>query len=492
MNKRRKDALDLINFISKSKNLDIEIIISFLLNSIQRIINSQLDPDAKLTLEIINNHLVLTNCNKLVIPDSEEYFADSKVVDIHLSEAQKINPDVKIGDYISAPISFDDFTRSTYSKIEHSFRIEIVNWERKRVYEKYELLIGQTVEAKLEEDFGDKGATFTLEDGTLCYMPSKYKNKAIDLSEKKYHNLTIEEVYENSKNFQVLVSNNSPNKVRELLKNEIPEIENGDIQIVSISRIKGERSKISFRKNPKYEGEIDVLGSVIGPNGSRINNVCELIGEKIDIILYSDNIIEYITNALNPAKVISVNKKPVGNGFLVVVPDVHNTLAIGKRGSNVKLTVELIRVNIDICSYTYAIENNIPIHWNGNITKDELPKLEENVNAINSSYARRNPSRNKNTRNSSGFFVDINEFEKEIAEYNSEISSYEPIDYSSFNYRNSENKKELEKENTEKENKNFMKNEINGFNENFKFDKDIAGDIDLNNYDFSDFDEEDF
>ena len=514
MQRRKQDTLELINFISKSKNLDKEIIISFLLNSITRIIHSQLDPEAQISLEVVDNQLILTNHNKLVIPDEEDYVVDSKVVDIHLSEAQKINPDVKVNDHISSQILFDDFSRSTYSKIEHSFRIEILNWEKRRIYEKYQPLIGTTVEAKLEDDFGGRGAgaTFILEDGTHCYMPAKYQNKAINLSDKKYHNLTIEEVYENSKNFQVLVSNDSPQQIRELLKNEIPEIAEGIIQIVGISRIKGERAKISFRQNPKFEGEIDVLGSIIGPESSRINRIHELSDEKIDVILYSDNVMQYITNALSPARIVSIVKKPVNNGFLVVVPNNHNTLAIGRKGLNVKLAVELISVNIDICSYSYAIEHKIPINWNGNIKDEaELAAIEAAAAENNQEGRRQRQPRKQKQQGKSGFFMGLDEFEKEIAEYNSEISSYEPLSFSntgqiSVNEFEQAINQELEQVNEEIQNSNSstsqeevaaptkdVKKDQNlrkANNANFKFDKDIAGDIDFSDYDFSDFDDD--
>lgn len=487
---RRKEILDLINFLSTSKNIERSVILDFLKNSIQRIINSQLDPDCEIKLLIDGDQLILINLNKLVIEDEEEYKGDSKVVDIHLSEAKEINPNAKVGDTIESKISFDDFSRSLYSKIEQSFRKEIINWEKRRIYEKYLPLLGTTVEAKLEEDFGGKGATFLLEDGTLCYMPTKYQNPSINLNNKKYHNVIIEEVYENSKSYQVLVSNDSPNKVREILKREIPEIESGDIQIVGISRIKGERSKISFRKNPKYEGELDVIGCVVGQNGERIERVCNEIGEKIDVVLYSDNIFEYIANSLSPAKIVSINKKAGTNDYLVVVPNRHNTVAIGKKGSNVKLTVELIRVNIDICSYSYAIENNIPINWNGNIAnKEELDKIDEgyNISKMSSSTNKRVP----NNRNWKGGISSLDDFAKEIEEYNSEIRSYSPVDYSSFNFESSKNESNND-DFIEQKSKQVDTNEIKNVNKNFKFDKEIAGDIDLDDYDFSDFDDDDF
>ena len=149
----KKNILELINFVSRTKNIDRKIIIDFLRNSIQRIVNSQLDPDAEITLEIKDDELILTNLKKMVISDDEEYKNDSEIVDIHLSKAQEIDPNAKIGDTIAAQISFDNFSRSLYSKIEQSFRIEIINWEKRRIYEKYQPLIGTVVEAKLEEDF---------------------------------------------------------------------------------------------------------------------------------------------------------------------------------------------------------------------------------------------------------------------------------------------------------------------------------------------------
>ena len=101
LKKRKDDVLELINFISKSKNLDIEVIIKFLENSITRIIHKYLDPGAEISLKVTDNQLVLTNHNKLVIPDEEEYGTDSKVVDIHLSEAQKIDPNIKVDQTLS-------------------------------------------------------------------------------------------------------------------------------------------------------------------------------------------------------------------------------------------------------------------------------------------------------------------------------------------------------------------------------------------------------
>jgi N utilization substance protein A len=361
--KNQTNPLELIKFISQSKEMDINDIVQFLLNAIERIVHSQLDPDAELTLSINEdeNRLVLINKSKVVIEDSENYEKESNLIDIKLAEALLLDPTVRVGDSIASEIKFDDFSRTTFSKIEQSFKLEILNLEKTKIYNKYFPLIGEQVDAKLEEENG-KTATFVLEDGTHCLMPMKFRNMSINLSNSDYHKVFIEEVYENSRDYQVLVSNSSSSRIKEVLKVEIPEVENGNIQIVSISRIPGVRAKIAFRKNPDFDGDMDIIGSIIGQGGQRINAVSEKIGgEKIDVIQYSDDLNEYISNAMSPAKVISINLKPNGKDYLIIVPNKHNTIAIGKQGINVKLTVELTKTNIDIISIADAQERNIQI-----------------------------------------------------------------------------------------------------------------------------------
>jgi len=132
MSNNQTNPLELIRFISKSKEMDINDIIKFLLNSIERIVHSQLDPDAKLTLTINEeeNRLILFNQSKVVIRDDEEYMKESNLIDIKLNEALLIDPTVKVGDIISSEIKFDDFSRTTFSKIEQSFKLEILNLEK--------------------------------------------------------------------------------------------------------------------------------------------------------------------------------------------------------------------------------------------------------------------------------------------------------------------------------------------------------------------------
>ncbi|MGL4251989.1 MAG: NusA N-terminal domain-containing protein [Metamycoplasmataceae bacterium] len=506
--KNQTNPLELIKFISKSKEMDINDIVNFLLKAIERIIHSQLDPDAQLTLSINEdeNRLVLINKSKIVIPNEENYEKESNLIDIRLEEALLIDPTVKVGDTIASEIKFDDFSRTTFSKIEQSFKLEILNLEKSKIYNKYFPLIGQQVDAKLE-DANDKTATFVLEDGTHCLMPLKFRNLSIDLSKSDYHKVFIEEVYENSRDYQVLVSNSSSSRIREVLKVEIPEIDNETIQIVAISRVPGVRAKIAFRKNPNFNGDIDIVGSIIGQGGQRINAVSEKIGgEKIDVILYSENFNEYLSNAMSPAKVVSINLKPNGKDYLIVVPNKHNTIAIGKQGINVKLTVELTKVNIDIISLSDAKERNIEILWNGNVDQQQVEQIEAHEGQRSFQFDRRNsaPRHNNNAggRHNSPY-LNMDEFDKELASYKTEINEFSSGEFAFgefksnyFDYKNPGNdSKDMNFDNMKNsiqdvESKKPSKNEIKDIEKSFQFDSDLADDINFDDYDFSDFDEE--
>ncbi|MGL5732527.1 MAG: NusA N-terminal domain-containing protein, partial [Metamycoplasmataceae bacterium] len=483
--------------------------VNFLLKSIERIIHSQFDPDAQLTLSINEeeNRLVLINKSKIVIPNEEHYEKESNLIDIRLEEALLIDPTVKVGDTIASEIKFDDFSRTTFSKIEQSFKMEILNLEKSKIYNKYFPLIGQQVDAKLEDENG-KTATFVLEDGTHCLMPMKFRNMNIDLSKSDYHKVFIEEVYENSRDYQVLVSNSSSSRIREVLKVEIPEIDNGTIQIVAISRVPGVRAKIAFRKNPDFTGDIDIVGSIIGQGGQRINAVSEKIGgEKIDVILYSDDFNEYLSNAMSPAKVVSINLKPNGKDYLIVVPNKHNTIAIGKQGINVKLTVELTKANIDIISLSDAKDRDMEILWNGNVDQSQVEQIEAHEGQRSFQFDRRNNGPRHNNNNNGGRYnsphLNMDEFDKELASYKTEINEFSSGEFSFgefkpnyFDYKNDNNdSRDLNFDNMKNsiqdaESKKPSKREIKDIEKSFQFDSDLATDINFDDYDFSDFDEE--
>lgn len=151
---------------------------------------------------------------------------------------------------------------------------------------------------------------------------------------------------------QVLVSRSSSGLVRRLFENEVPEIRQGIVEIKSIAREPGQRTKIAIYSEDK---SIDAVGACVGPKGTRVNAIVEeLRGEKIDIILWSENPLEYIAKALSPAKVLKVSANEGEQVARVVVPDDKLSLAIGKNGQNARLAVRLTGWKIDIKSESVA------------------------------------------------------------------------------------------------------------------------------------------
>lgn len=153
---------------------------------------------------------------------------------------------------------------------------------------------------------------------------------------------------------QVIVSRTHPGLLRRLLEEEVPEIADGIVELKSVAREPGSRSKISvFTK----EKDLDAVGACVGPRGIRIQNIVnELGGEKIDVVQYSENPAEYVANALSPSKVVEANANETEKICKVVVPDYQLSLAIGKEGQNARLAAKLTNWKIDIKSESQAAE----------------------------------------------------------------------------------------------------------------------------------------
>jgi N utilization substance protein A len=164
--------------------------------------------------------------------------------------------------------------------------------------------------------------------------------------------LYVVEVKKSQKGFRIVVSRTHPDLVKRLFEREVTEIAEGVVEIRSISREAGSRSKIAVWSNDE---NVDAVGSCVGMNGARVNAIVDdLYGEKIDIIEWDPDPAVFIEHALSPSKVVSVTLGPDGRSALVVVPDYQLSLAIGKEGQNARLAAKLTKFKIDIKSETQA------------------------------------------------------------------------------------------------------------------------------------------
>ncbi|MDQ0299171.1 N utilization substance protein A [Salibacterium salarium] len=185
----------------------------------------------------------------------------------------------------------------------------------------------------------------------------------------------ITKVEKTTKGPQILISRSHPGLLKRLFELEVPEIHDGTVEVLSVAREAGDRSKISvYAEDP----EVDPVGSCVGPKGQRVQTIVnELKGEKIDIVPFSEDVFEYVSNALSPSKVLDVQVNEEDKSTLVIVPDYQLSLAIGKRGQNARLAAKLTGWKIDIKSESEAEESGLYDPENpsygarGNIAEDD-------------------------------------------------------------------------------------------------------------------------
>ncbi len=312
----------------------------------------------------------------------EEVEDEYRVIEVPLKEALKLNKNAKPGDTISEEVKFETYSRSIAQLIRQLITQNVREKKKEAIYAKHKGLKGEMVTA-IVSSVGPTHAILSLEDGTTAFMPSKFKNPRIKLSMGERVKVYVEDVLEESKDAQIIVSNGSKILVRRILELEVPEIAEGIVEIVALSRIPGERAKVAVKSTSP---SVDAVGAIIGASGSRVKSIIEkLDGEKLDIIEFSDDSAKFVANALAPAKVIAIVPKKDEEGkvieghIIAITPNKHQTLAIGKAGSNARLAVELTNTRIDVMSIDEAKEKGLEFEWNGNVEPAELESIEAGI-----------------------------------------------------------------------------------------------------------------
>lgn len=269
--------------------------------------------------------------------------------EIELREAQKINPDYNVDDEINIEIVPRDFGRIAAQTAKQVIIQKLREAEREIVYNEFEERKGEIVSGLIQKADGN---IVVMDLGKLeGVMPKKEQipTETYRVNDKiKGYIVKVEKGQKGAP--QVMVSRSHPDFVRKLLEFEIPEIYEGVIEIKSVSRDPGYRSKVAvYSPDPN----IDPVGSCVGQKGVRIQNVInELNGEKIDVIEWNEDPSIYIAASLLPAQILAVDIKPENKFAQVIVPDDQLSLAIGKSGQNARLAARLTDWKIDIKSET--------------------------------------------------------------------------------------------------------------------------------------------
>lgn len=289
---------------------------------------------------------------KLVVDDEplDEYN------EINIDEARTIDPDCYVGGMCLISVSPATFGRGAVSNAKQQIKHELKNHERERLIEQFNDKLYECVTARVERIEGRTGnAVLSLEKSEV-YLVHQEQIAGEILTPGKMIKVYVVGIANPEKKPALKISRTHKNLVKRLFEMEVPEIADGVVEVMGISRVAGSRSKLAVRsKDPN----VDAIGACIGPRKSRITAVVqELGGEKIDIIPYSEEPEEFIARALAPAQVISVeiDHSAENPECRVVVPANQLSLAIGNRGQNARLAAGLTGYKIDIISDVQAQE----------------------------------------------------------------------------------------------------------------------------------------
>ena len=275
------------------------------------------------------------------------------VMEISLANAKMMNSQYELGDVVNVEIKSKEFGRIATQNAKNVILQKIREEERKVIFNQYYGKEKDVVTGIVQRSLGRNYSINLGKADAILTENEQVKTEVFRPTERI--KLYILEVKDTPKGPKILVSRTHPELVKRLFEAEVTEVKDGTVEIKSIAREAGSRTKIAVWSN---DPDVDPVGACVGMNGARVNAIVEeLRGEKIDIINWSDNPALLIENALSPAKVISVMADPDEKTAMVIVPDYQLSLAIGKEGQNARLAARLTGFKIDIKSETQAIES---------------------------------------------------------------------------------------------------------------------------------------
>ena len=274
------------------------------------------------------------------------------IMEIALSDAKRADSRYELGDIVPVEIKSKEFGRIATQNAKNVILQKIREEERKVLYDEYFQKEKDVVTGVVQRYVGRNVSINLGKVDALLTENEQVKGEKFEPTQRV--KVYVLEVKNTTKGPKVMVSRTHPELVKRLFESEVSEVAEGIVEIKSIAREAGSRTKMAVWSN---DPNVDAVGACVGMNGSRVNAVVnELNGEKIDIITWDENPALLIENALSPAKVISVMADPDEKTAKVIVPDYQLSLAIGKEGQNARLAARLTGFKIDIKSETQARE----------------------------------------------------------------------------------------------------------------------------------------
>ena len=363
-----KELLEAMEVLEKEKNISKDTLIEAIENSL---------------LTACKNHFgKADNVRVTVNPNTCDFavYAEKAVVEtveddcleMSLADARMLNPKYDIGDTVQIPLDSKKFGRIATQNAKNVILQKIREEERKVLFDQYYAKEKDVVTGVVQRYIGKNVSVNLGKVDAILNENEMVKGEVFKPTERI--KVYILEVKDTTKGPRILLSRTHPELVKRLFESEVTEVRDGIVEIKSIAREAGSRTKIAVWSN---DPNVDPVGACVGMNGARVNSIVnELKGEKIDIINWNENPALLIENALSPAKVVVVLADPEEKTAKVVVPDYQLSLAIGKEGQNARLAARLTGFKIDIKSESQA--NAIEGFYEGFYDEDDDDEDAEN------------------------------------------------------------------------------------------------------------------
>ena len=344
-----KELIEALNILEKEKDISKDTLFDAIENSLLTACKNHFGKADNVKVEIDRETGdFLCYAEKTVVETQEE--VEDKLLQIALEDARELSKKAQVGDILNVEIKSKEFGRIATQNAKNVILQKIREEERSAVYNQYFEKEKDVITGVVQRYVGKNISINLGKADAMLTESEQVKGELFKPTERI--KVYILEVKNTPKGPRINVSRTHPELVKRLFEAEVTEIKDGTVEIMSIAREAGSRTKIAVYS---HDDNVDAVGACVGMNGARVNAIVdELRGEKIDIVNWDENPGNLIQNALSPAKIVAVFADPDEKTAKVVVPDYQLSLAIGKEGQNARLAARLTGYKIDIKSETQA------------------------------------------------------------------------------------------------------------------------------------------